>query len=145
MKAGPVIRVLLVDDDDDVRAALTEVIEDDPRFEVVAAGRDAPDAVRLAQEHRPDLVLLDVRMPGGGVAAARALRKGSPDGVLVGVSAHADAATVEQMVRAGVVGFFTKGQLGADLPDQLHLCVRGHVVLATDTAALALRRVLTAH
>jgi len=144
MRDEAVIRVLLVDDDDDVRAALAEVIDDDPRFEVVAAGRDAPDAVRLAQEHSPDLVLLDVRMPGGGVAAAQELHRHAPDGVLVGVSAHADAATVEQMLRAGVVGFFTKGQLGADLPDKLHLCVRGHVVLAADTAATALRRVLTA-
>jgi DNA-binding NarL/FixJ family response regulator len=142
MTDGAVVRVLLVDDDDDVRAALAEVIDDDPRFEVVAAGRDVPDALRLALEHRPHLVLLDVRMPGGGVSAAQALRKDAPDRVLVGVSAHADVSTVEQMLRAGVVGFFTKGQLGADLTDKLHLCVRGHVVLAAESAATALRRVL---
>ncbi|WP_170169872.1 response regulator [Nocardioides aurantiacus] len=136
-------RVLVADDDELFRTALVEVVEADRRFEVVGtrtSGSDVVDAVRaLAAE----LVLLDVRMPEGGVVAARALRHAVEQGRLdpvrvVVLSAHATAATVVELLREGVVGFLVKGEPAHDLPDLLVRCAAGQVVLATPAAATAL-------
>ena len=120
-----VIRVVVVDDDDDLREALTEVLAADGRFEVVGTGASADEAVAVTTATRPHVVLLDVRMPGGGVEAARAICQpdwtgglGPADGVpvVVAVSAQTGVAAVVSMLRAGAVGYLAKGRL-RDLPD----------------------------
>ena len=136
------IRVVIADDDDDVRDALSEVIEADVRFTVVGTARTGDEAVAVVAACLPDVVLLDVRMPGGGPEAARRLVNGprlAP--VVVAVSAHTGASTIVAMVRAGAVGYLTKGRL-TDLTDLVARCAGGQVVLAAPGAAEAVRRLL---
>lgn len=138
----PRIRVLVADDHGDMLAAIVSALEDDDRFNVVATATNADDAVALAHETHVDLALLDVNMPGNGVRAARAMADLPRPPVVVAISAQSGGAVVEEMLRAGAVGYVTKGRVGDGLPDLLARCADGEVVLATPAGAGALRAVL---
>ena len=133
------IKVVVADDDARVRGALIALLRTDRRFAVVAELSDGTTLVETVRRTRPDVVLLDVRMPGGGVAAAHALQAGPPV-VIVAISAETSPTVVAEMVRAGANGYLAKGHLDADLPESVVRCVNGEVLLAVPTASQALRR-----
>lgn len=135
--------VLVADDDDRVRAALAGLLDDEPGFSVVGQAADGRQALALAEQHAPALVLVDVRMPGGGPELVRALRALQPSVVVVGLSANADTATWTQLVAAGAGGYLLKGAVADDLPSLLRRCVRGELLVAVPGAADVLRRLLT--
>ena len=86
----PGIRVLIAEDEPDVREALVDLVSSDPEMEVVGEASNAAEAADVAIRLRPDVALLDVKMPeGGGSQAARAIRAGSPQTLIVGLSAYA--------------------------------------------------------
>lgn len=144
-------RVVVADDDVSVRSALRDVLDADHRFHVVGLAASGGELALVAAETRPDVVLMDVRMPDGGVAAARAVlrrlhaddgnRRGSPPPTVIAVSAHIGVALVVAMMRAGATGFLAKGRLG-ELPDLVARCAAGEVVLAVPSGAEALRQLL---
>jgi DNA-binding NarL/FixJ family response regulator len=108
--AMPPIRVLIADDEPLLLAALGEVIDSSPDFEIVATAENAADATRLAADLRPHVALLDVRMPdGGGIAAANGIRTSSPATRVVALSAYEDEARVQAMRGAGAVDYVVKG------------------------------------
>jgi EAL domain-containing protein (putative c-di-GMP-specific phosphodiesterase class I)/CheY-like chemotaxis protein len=78
-------------------------------LELVAAVGDAPSAIEAATRERPDVALVDVRMPGGGVHAAREIKSCSPETKVIAFTAHHDRATVLEMLEAGAVGYLLKG------------------------------------
>jgi DNA-binding NarL/FixJ family response regulator len=137
-------RAVVADDDAHVRAAVAMALGDDPRFEVVAEVDDAhelADVVRLAGA---DVVLLDVRMPGGGAEAARALHD-QGGVVVVAVSAETSPRIVTAMLSAGVQGYLAKDRLGTSLPDLVGRCLAGEVILAVPTGRTVLRRLVPLH
>lgn len=140
----PRIRVLVADDHRDMLTAIVSVLEDDDRFSVVATAATADEALVLARETVVDVALLDVNMPGNGVTAARALADLPRPPVVVAISAQSGGGVVEEMLRAGAVGYVTKGRVGDGLPDLVARCAEGEVVLATPAGATALRAVLGA-
>lgn len=106
------IRVLLADDNPVIRSGLASLLEGDGRIEVVALAATGEEAVRLADEHDPDIVLLDVRMPGmGGVGAAGAI---SPRRPVLMMTYTQDAETVKRAIRAGASGYLVHGSFSAD-------------------------------
>lgn len=109
------IRVLLADDQPLVRAGLRTILEAEPDIEIVAEAHDGEQAVALARELRPDLVLMDIRMPGtDGLAATRQLStdtEGDPIRVVMLTTFDVDEYVYEAM-RAGASGFLVK-----DIPD----------------------------
>ncbi|HET9499473.1 MAG TPA: response regulator transcription factor [Marmoricola sp.] len=109
------IRVLLVDDHPVFRHGLTALLEALPDVEVVAEGADGATAVRLARELRPDVVVMDLQMPGvDGITATRQIVEALPGtGVLV-LTMFADDDSVFAAMRAGARGYLVKG---ADSPD----------------------------
>lgn len=132
------IRVVVADDDAAVRSALGEVLGSDDRFEVVALAASGDEAVAATRAHVPHVVLLDVRMPGGGPDAVRRVRAAAAQAghevpAVVAVSAHTGSATVLAMLRAGATGYLAKGRLG-DLGDQVARCAAGDLVVATPHA-----------
>ena len=138
------IKIVVADDDARVRSALIALLRTDRRFAVVAELADGTTLVETVRRTRPDVVLLDVRMPGGGVAAARALQDGPPV-VIVAISAETSVSIVTEMVRAGAHGYLAKGHLDSGLPESVARCARGEVLLAVPTAAQALRRLAHVH
>ncbi|WP_326837105.1 response regulator transcription factor [Amycolatopsis rhabdoformis] len=106
---GP-LRVVISDDDDLIRDALRDVLDGQPDIEVVGVGRDADEAITLAEQHRPAVAVLDVRMPGGGgVRAAREIAQRCPDTAILAFSAYSDRASIASMETAGAVEYLAKG------------------------------------
>jgi DNA-binding NarL/FixJ family response regulator len=143
MNASRTVRVVVADDHQTVLAALVKALEDEPGFDVVGSVSTGDVAVDLAREQRADLVLIDVQMPGGGAEAAERLQQLRPAPVVVAISGQSAATTLEDLLRAGVTGFVTKGHAGADLIEVLARCARGEVVLAAPAAGAALAAVAT--
>jgi EAL domain-containing protein (putative c-di-GMP-specific phosphodiesterase class I)/CheY-like chemotaxis protein len=115
------IRVMVVDDDEAMLGVLSDVITSDGTVEVVGTARDPREASHVAERSRPDVALVDVRMPGGGgPVAARGIRRGSPRTRVVAVSAETNPDVIMSMLDAGAIGF-----VGKDEPiDQLLRAVR---------------------
>lgn len=104
------IRLLIADDDPVSRLMLGAILKREPGFELVGEAEDATGAVELALRRRPNVVLLDVDMPGGGGArAAVQILERLPDVRIVAISADDSQGSQYDMMRAGAVGFLTKG------------------------------------
>jgi DNA-binding NarL/FixJ family response regulator len=143
MSASRTVRVVVADDHQTFLAALAKALEDEPGFEVVGSASTGTDAVDLARDAHAELVVVDVQMPGGGAEAAQRLLQLRPAPVVVAISGQSSATTLEDLLRAGVTGFVTKGHAGSDLIEVLRRCARGEVVLAASTAGVALSAVTT--
>jgi DNA-binding NarL/FixJ family response regulator len=104
------LSVLVADDDPMIRQALRDVLDAEPDFEVVAVASDADEAIELAGLHAPAVVVLDVRMPGGGgTRAAREIGPRSPGSRILAFSAYADARVIAEMRSIGVTDYLLKG------------------------------------
>ncbi|WP_418061523.1 response regulator [Pimelobacter simplex] len=124
------IRVLIADDDALLRAGLAVVVGTDPGLALAGEAADGLDAVRLTQEHRPDVVLMDVRMPGvdGIEATRRIVASGSPARVLV-LTTFADDDYVAQALRAGASGFLLKRVAPERLLEAIRTVAQGDALL----------------
>ncbi|HEX9823502.1 MAG TPA: EAL domain-containing protein [Actinomycetota bacterium] len=130
------IRVLICDDDDTVREALADLISSEPSLDLVAQAQDTDTAIALAFSHRPDVVLIDVKMPGaGGVHAARQIRAGLPFTRILALSAYEDRRTVLEMIRAGAVGYLVKGSAPGEILEAIHRSLHGMGTLAAEVTA----------
>ncbi len=124
------VRVVLADDEAMVRAGLRLLIESEPDLEVVGEAVDGEDVVRVARETRPDVVLLDVRMPRrNGLDAAHDLRAlPDPPRVLVLTTFDEDD-VVDGALRQGVAGFLLKSSPPEDMLSAIRRAAAGHGVL----------------
>ncbi|MEP7383135.1 MAG: response regulator transcription factor [Gemmatimonadota bacterium] len=110
------IRVLVVDDHVIVREGLRQVLQADGDFDVVAEAANGTEALALAEQHRPDVILLDLTMPGdSGLVVAQRLRQRVPASRVLILSVHDDAEYVLESVRAGAHGYLRKDTTPADL------------------------------
>jgi DNA-binding NarL/FixJ family response regulator len=138
---GP-IRLLIADDHPVVRDGLSGMFASDPDFEVLGEAGDGAEAVRLAAALRPDVILMDLRMPGmDGVAAITELaRKGSAARVLVLTTYDTDA-YVLPAVEAGATGYLLKDAPRAELLRAVRAAAQGQAVLAPSVATRLMSRV----
>jgi len=112
----PRVRILLADDHTVVRQGLRKVLEERPDWEVVAEAGDGREAVRLAEQHKPDVAILDVAMPLlNGIEATRQIVKRTPGTRVLVLSMHADEAYVTQILQAGATGYLLKDSADVDL------------------------------
>ena len=106
------VRIVVADDNADFLEAAREVLAAAPGLDVVAAVRTGADALAAAAELRPDLIVLDVEMPGGGPALAEELSRRHPSVRLMCLSARDDPDTVLAMLGAGCAGVCREGRPG---------------------------------
>jgi DNA-binding NarL/FixJ family response regulator len=119
------VRVLLADDHEPTREEIRRTLEADDRFDVCGEAADAAAAVALAVEHRPDLVLLDVRMPGSGLAALWEIAARVPDAHVVMLTASEEDEDLFAALRAGADGYLLKDIDPRRLPEALYDVVAG--------------------
>lgn len=110
------VRIVLADDHALVREGLRHVLDAEPGFEVVAEASNGADAVTLALAHTPDVVLLDITMPGEtGLRAAARLRESLPSAKILMLSMHDNAEYVREGMRIGTHGYILKDSAGEEL------------------------------
>lgn len=125
MPARKPIRVLIAEDEPLIRDLLVEIVGQEPDMELAGAVGHVDEAIALAREARPDIALLDVRMPGGGgPRAAREIRQLSPATRIVALSALGDRGTVDEMLRAGAVSYLLKGTPVGEITETIRRVAR---------------------
>ena len=157
-------RVMIVDDHSILRVGLQQVLEQSGDFEVVGQAADGNEAVRIAAEVSPDLVVMDVMMPNkDGVAACREIIESAPDTRVIILTASTEEDAVVDAVAAGATGYVQKGtdreqflaavravakgelRLPVDLVKRTFASIRGRVATATaDNLTARERQILTA-
>ncbi len=134
------VRVLVVDDHPVVRTGLIGMFADEADIEVVGEGSSGTDAVRLARELEPDVVLMDLRMPGmDGVAATREIAAGQRSRVVV-VTTYDTDSDILRAVEAGATGYLLKDTPRQQMADAVRAAARGETVLAPPVAAKLMTR-----
>ncbi|MGC2239944.1 MAG: response regulator transcription factor [Acidimicrobiia bacterium] len=131
------LRIILVDDHDVVRAGMRAILDDD--FDIVGEADNVDSAIELVKERIPDLVVLDVKLPGGGGATViDAIRPIFPDVRFMALTVSTSKEDVARLLDAGVDGYVTKTTLGADLPDLIRKTFQGARPVSPDVAGYLL-------
>lgn len=115
------VRILIADDHAGVRAGLRALLMEEEDMELVGEARDGEEAVRLIQERHPDIVLLDIEMPGlRGDHVMRWIRETQPGVKVLTVSSHVDGEYIRSMLENGASGYITKDEAPAVLVQAIH-------------------------
>lgn len=133
------IRVILADDHPIFRDGLVNSIEETGAFKVVGVGGSADDAVALAFEHKPDIALLDLSMPGNGITAAQRISDAGSARAIAMLTVSEDSDNVTAAMQAGAVGYLLKGVSANELREVLAKLARGEAHVSPGLAAQMLR------
>ncbi len=135
------IRVLIVDDHPVVRTGLALMIKYEPGMEVVAETGDGAEAVQLFRQHQPDVMLMDLRMPGmGGVDAITAILKEFPDACIIVLTTYDGDEDIYRGLQAGARGYLLKGTSCDELLDAIRKVHAGQTYIPVEVGAkLAIR------
>jgi len=134
-----VIRIVLADDHQILREGIRRGFESAGE-EVVGEAADGEEAIRLAHEHKPDVVVMDLSMPlMDGVTATRRIREEIPNVKVVVLTMHDDVSRTRQALDAGAVGYLSKGCSFSDVLDTVRAVARGDTGLTPELAVSMLR------
>jgi DNA-binding NarL/FixJ family response regulator len=124
------ISVLLVDDHSLVRRGFKRILEDEPDIKVVGEAGDGNEAVRLAEELKPNVIVMDCAMPStSGLVATRKILSDTPDQKILMLSMHSEDTLVRQALEAGARGYVLKNAVDLELAGAIRKVVAGEVVL----------------
>lgn len=124
------LRILLVDDHEVVRLGLKSLLERQTRFHVVAEASNEGEAVERAQEYKPDIVLMDIRLAGGsGIEACSKITKLLPETKVIMLTSYAEDEMLFAAIRAGAVGYVLKQVGGTELIEAIESAARGEATL----------------
>ena len=131
------IKIILVDDHTMVREALRVVLEQDNRIQVLAEAGDGETALRLADKLAPDVVVMDVAMPGqSGIETTRRLLAKHPGIKVLALSTYLDRRLVQQMLDVGALGYIVKSAAGTELKEGIRRVAEGHIYLCSAVNSL---------
>ncbi|WP_297083635.1 response regulator transcription factor [uncultured Demequina sp.] len=135
------IRVGLVDDQAMVRVGLRMILEAEPGIEIAGEASDGADAVALVRDHAPDVVLMDIRMPGmDGLAATEEVLAAHPGTRVVILTTFDDDEYVYRALRAGASGFLLKSADGDTLVNAVQVVAGGEALLAPEVTRAVIER-----
>lgn len=138
------IRILLVDDHNLMRTGVRMVLQGEPDMEVVGEASDGDAGVRMAQELRPDVVLMDLSMPGtGGLEATRRVIAAGHDTRVLVLTMHGEEEYLVPVLEAGGSGYVTKQSADTDLVEAVRVVARGDVFLYPSAATVLTRSLRT--
>jgi DNA-binding NarL/FixJ family response regulator len=120
------IRIVLIDDHQLFREGLKRILEMEPDFKVIGEGADGGAASLLAEEHKPDVILMDINMPNmNGVSAAEKVSEVSPETRVIILSIHDDEGYVYRTLRSGASGYLLKEMEADDLVEAVRVVAKG--------------------
>jgi DNA-binding NarL/FixJ family response regulator len=130
------IRVLIVDDHDLVRAGVRAILEQEPQFRVVGETGDGQDAIRMAVSTSPDVVLMDIHLPGGigGLEAAEAIVKDCPSARVIMLTQYENREYIHRALRIGARGYLLKRSVATQLKDAIRAVHAGQRYLHPSVA-----------
>ncbi len=129
------IRVLVVDDHDLVRTGITRMLADISGLQVVGEAETGEEALKKVRELKPDVVLMDVKMPGiGGLEATRKLQHSHPDTKVVAVTVCEDDPFPTRLMQAGAAGYLTKGAALEEMVQAIRQVFAGHRYISPQIA-----------
>jgi DNA-binding NarL/FixJ family response regulator len=129
------IRILLADDHTLMRRGLRALLADEPDMDVVAEAQTGREAVKLAAEHRPEIVIMDIAMPDlNGIEAARKILQDSPGVKVMALSMHPEGRIVSEMLRTGASGYIVKNCALEELVQAVRAVHAGKTYLSPDIA-----------
>ncbi|TDI87576.1 MAG: response regulator transcription factor [Chloroflexi bacterium] len=124
------VRVLIVDDHDIVRAGIRMLLDAQPDMAVVGEASDGKEAIEMAGSMKPDVVLMDISMPGTtGIEATRAIKKANSRIEIVGLTMHAEDRYFFQLLQAGASGYVVKGAAPRELLEAVRAASRGEAYI----------------
>jgi len=134
------IRILLADDKSMVREGMCSLLEKQADMEVVGQAGDGRQAVELAEELQPDVVLMDITMPNlNGIDSTRRILKKLPKVKVIGLSVHSHTMFVTDMLRAGASGYVLKDSLFHELVEAIHSVTAGGTYLSPKIAGVVVK------
>ena len=139
------IRVLIADDHEVVRIGLASLLDAQPGLSVVASAASGDESVRLARRHRPDVVVMDIRMPGGsGIEACRTITTELQGTPVIMLTSHADSEALFDAIDAGASGYVLKRVGSSDLVDAVRTVAGGGSLLDPGVTNRVLERLRNA-
>ena len=133
------LRILLADDHTLVRQGLRKMLDEHPEWHVVAEAGDGREAVRLVEESKPDVAIIDVAMPLlNGIETTRQIARRFPRVNILVLSMHADEAYVTQILKAGAIGYLLKDSADVDLMKAVAAVAQGQSFFSPAVARLML-------
>jgi two-component system response regulator NreC len=130
------VRIVLADDHAVVRSALRMLLDSEPEFEVVAEAGTADDAARKVRGHHPEVLVLDLNMPGGsGLSMLPRIREESPDTRIVVLTMQGEPAFARQALRSGALGYVLKEAADAELVKAVRMAARDETYLQPELGA----------
>jgi DNA-binding NarL/FixJ family response regulator len=136
------IRVLLADDHTILREGLRALLSHYDDVEVIGEAKDGGEAVARVGELQPDIVLMDIAMPGmGGIEATRLIHQRYPKIRVLVLTQHDDWRYIQSLLRAGASGYVTKRALGKDLITALRVVVKGETFLQPSVASKVVEQI----
>jgi DNA-binding NarL/FixJ family response regulator len=146
MKPMKNIRVLIADDHAVVRSGLSRFLQVNEDLELVGQAADGEEAVQLAALHRPDVVLMDLMMPGtDGITATREIRRRYPGIKVIALTSFAEEALVQGALQAGAVGYLQKNVSAAELGNAIRSADSGHLTLSSEAVQVLAESVTQPH
>jgi DNA-binding NarL/FixJ family response regulator len=136
------VRILIVDDHLALRVGLAAMLSSHAHLQVVAEASDAAEALASCEEHNPDIVLMDLRIPGGGAEATLAIRQRWPSIRVLIITTFDGDEDIHRAIQAGAGGYLLKGLTSAELVNAIEAIQRGERVMPPKVAARLRERVL---
>jgi len=127
------VKVLLVDDHELITTAIKALLDAADNITVIGVAKNGEQGILAVEEKRPDIVLMDVEMPGmGGAEACRRILKAHPETKIIGFSQHDNNSVPKQLLKIGAVGFISKNSSSEEMIHTIHKVMAGDIYLCED-------------